>query len=115
VNKITFVNFRKKIVVEEGFSVDMKNDYNVIYEKFLQSDRELLEKKLYEQPPGADCPSDEEIDWMSSSAADKFTPSGEKLMAKILAHADNCPRCEALLRYNILQKKYGVTPLERKE
>ena len=54
VNKITFVNFRKKIVVEEGFSVDMKNDYNVIYEKFLQSDRELLEKKLYEQPPGAD-------------------------------------------------------------
>jgi hypothetical protein len=52
---------------------------------------------------------------MSSGAADKFTPSGEKLMAKILAHADNCPRCEALLRYNILQKKYGVTPLERKE
>jgi len=114
-NKITFVNFRKKVVVEDGFTVDMNNDSNVIYQKFLQADRELLDKKLYEQPPGADCPPDDEINWMSSSDNDKFTPSGEKLMAKILAHADNCPRCEALLRYNILQKKYGVTPSERKE
>ena len=105
---IIFVDFKKNKVAKTGFVVDKNNDRNVIYQHYLQSDRELLEKKLFELPPGPDCPTDDDINVLTSPEKRSALSTGDELMTRILTHADNCQRCDALLRYRVLQYKWGL-------
>ena len=96
-----FIDFNKKRKVPE-FKVHKDRDKNVILSNWNKKLEEFEKRKKYTEPPGPDCPSDEELRAFAYYTGFFHHDEVGKAMGNLLYHTEKCERCDAFVFKTII-------------
>lgn len=104
-SKISYINFRERKKTPGGFNVRPDLDKNTLFEESLAEINQLYAERKFDEPPGQDCPKDEDIIALAHFQGIFFRGRKGEFMAKVLSHTEHCERCDALYFKTLIEKK----------